>query len=287
MRWGIRYGDNFIWPDALDPKSAAYAKANKKGELNDIFHDLAAIQAEHRKFQTDIEFAPARQRNKETTDGWVQNITAFAGSANVKKLVGSLKIVGKRASTAAAKPKISSDAKKALQAIAKSANDHAAAMEPAKLAREIGQIRAELVKAGNEEALKRVGSMLAGLKAIANKGHPGIAEAKKRLAQWANNPAADAEEEAAAIGRHLYDDCRDMTTGLGNLIKAQKAGGDLVAAGLQQRDVVTLPGLTKTLTPFGNSMDTYKGKDRAQMQKILHTVDVNAKLFDTIASHIP
>jgi len=288
MGWGIRYEDDFAWPATLNPGSPENVKANKKGELKDVFYDLAALQSEHKKFQDTIRLAPKRAIREVDTEKWVQDATAFAASSNVKKLVGSLKIVGKRAATAAAKPKISADAKKALQAIAKSANDHAAAIEPAKLTREIGQIRAAFEKAAHEEALKRVGATLTAFKDAAKKGHPGITEAKKLLAQWANNPAADDKEQASAIGGHLFNDCRDMTQPLANLLKAQKAGADLGRLGLEPRDVDTLPGLAKTLVPFANgSQRITTGKNRAQVQKLVHLADVNAKLFDTIASHLP
>jgi hypothetical protein len=287
MGWGIRFQDSFMWPDALDPKSGANVKANKKGELNDVFHDLAALQAEHKRFSNTIRLAPQKAGRGADTEKWVQDATAFASSADVKKLVGSLKIVGKRAATAAAKPKISSDAKKTLQAIAKSANDHAAAIEPAKLAREIGQIRAELVKAGHEASLKMAGMTLGAFKDCAKKGHPGIAEAKRMLTQWAANPAADDATEAQKIGTELYNDCRDMTQPLTNMLKVQQAGADLTQFGFQQRDIETLPGLGKTLVPLANaSKPISTGKNRAEMQKLVHLADVNAKLFDTIASHL-
>lgn len=288
MGWGIRHADDFMWPASLDPKSPANVKANKKGELNDVFHDLAALQGEHKRFSHTIRLAPQKTIRDADTDKWVQDITAFVASADLKKLVGSLKIVGKRAATTAAKPKISADAKKALQAIAKSANDHAAAIEPAKLTREIGVIRAELDKASADESLRRVGGSVKAFKDCAKKGHPGLAQAKNVLTQWAANPAADDAKEAQAVGSHLFNECRDMTQPLVNLLKAQRAGANLVRLGFEKRDADTLPGLAKTLVPFANSSKPIStGKNRAQMQKYVHLVDVNAKLFDTIASHLP
>jgi hypothetical protein len=276
-----------MWPDALNSKNAAYVKANKKGELNDIFHDLDAIKAEHRKFETQIEFPPAKA-TVDKAQTWGRSTAQFVSSPNMKKLVGSLKIVGKRAATAATKPKISSDAKKALGVIAKAANDHAAVFEPAKITAAINKIVHDLVEEDKKRLLGRLSTVFKSYNDCAKRGHPEIAEAKKMLAKWKNTPNADAAAEANAVGVKINGTCRDMTQNIQNLVNAIGYGADLTQFGLQDRDVTTLPKLAKTLVPFANtSTGVGTGKSYKQMEEIVKLVDVNAKLYDQIAQRMP
>lgn len=286
MGWGLGATDSFAWPPELDSRTAASKKANKKHELDDIFHDLDALRAEHAKLEKKIEFA-RKNLNAVKAKEWGQRAMTFASSSDVTKLVGSLKIVAKRAATTAAKPKISSDAKKALQAIAKASNDRAADFEPNKITRSISSIVHQLVEQDTQLVLGRMADVSKKFKNCADRGHPEIGQAQQLLKTWAANPAADDAKEALAVAGKLYDACRDMTQNISNLEKARAVGADLTALGLQPRDVETLPKLAKTLVPYaGGAQSAGKGKNRAQMDKIVKLVAVNAKLYDEIASHI-
>lgn len=204
----------------------------------------------------------------------------------MKQLVSALRVIEKR-SEALLKKKLSSDAKTATKAIKTSCGQHADSVDLKVMGPALTAAADKLVEADKQHTLQSLKMVFTNFKSCAQRGHPGVQKAKDVLQAWPTDPAAE-DATRHQIGIALYDDCRDMTQNVQNLVKAINYGADVKQFGFEDRDIVALPKLAKTLVPIANAKaGVGVGLSKAEITTLVRTVDVNAKLYDQISSHVP
>lgn len=278
MGWTV---EDYAWPDTLLRKS--YVKADSAGEIAEALNSLDDAHQAWKK-TTFPQIAPKRA-DEDAAERWAGDVRDFFAGGELKKLVGSLKILEVRV------VKLQKTAKKkesttALKDIKEAVVDLLDSADISKIEPQIAKALVVMKAAAGQAALDRLPMVLKSFKSCAQKQHPEIGVATQALAQWSDDPQQQGKVRDEIHGR-LYDACRDMTQNLANLLKAQKAGADLTRFGLEPRHVNVLPTVAKSLIPIANAKSSVTdGKDLDQLKLLVRTVKVQADLFDNIASHI-
>lgn len=271
----------FAWPSDLERSS--YPKGNKKGEIEVIFTDLETAKKQHSSIGN-FPF-PRAKAGKDAADTWGKLAEDFFSGSNLKKVTGSLKIIQKRISTLSGKKDVGKDAEAALTKINKCINLTVDSVSPSVINPQIDQVKQKLLDADKEYIQKTLKTVFSTYKACAAKKHPEITQAIAAVKAWPADEKGQ-EDVRKAVNTMLFDACRDMTQNLNNMGKALEYGLEL--SGLEQRDIITIPKLSKTLVPIANAKDTLTaGMDVEQLKQLVRTVKVNADLYDEIAKRVP
>lgn len=277
------------WPSAL--KAADFRKIDKKGAATEIASSLEAAEQTFKAMRTRIPGVPNRA-NQDQANVFLKDAQNFLASGEVKKVLGSLQIVSKRAAkmiSEAGKLKLDKKVVTALQSVKSTADAHADALDRKKIIPKLGALATDLIEADRVMVLSRLGPTIKAFRTCAAKGHPEIGSAARILRNWRDEAEeTDKEQIRTKIFGLLYDACRDMSQCTGNLAKVLKAGGTV--PGLEDRDLKALPKLTSSLSRIGNAQNSASivgGLDRGGLAQLIRTVQVNAQLYDQIAARLP
>jgi hypothetical protein len=281
--WSVVTGE-YLWPKALETKQ--YALANKKGGLTDL---LSNVDTAHEQWKRIGNWPGGVQGRVSTTRARSlgQDVLDFFKAGAPPKLRGACEIIAKRAAVISKDSKASKEARKAALAIGTAAGGIAEFMEGGSLTTAVNKAVNELVDASKRLILARMKNVFVQFKAVADKGHPGLWAARAQLQNWPAD-AAGQDQALQRIGTSLYDDCRDMTQNVANMVKAIDEGLDLTEFGVQPSAIKTLPGLSKGLVPIANSKaGVTNGLDRAAVTKLVAQIERDAALYDKIADKLP
>ncbi len=262
-----------------------HSKANKAGDIEDVFSDLEAAKKLHDRIGN-FPFAP-KKGTAEAAQMWGEDALNFFKGAPLKKRIGSLKVIRVRVTKAETNKKFAKESKAALKTIGDKIDDVVASVDISTITPQINTIMKGLVEADKEFVLNSLTRVFKSSKDCAARKHPEIVEAAKELAKWNDDlEESDKNKIRVAVANQLTDACRDVTQNLQNRVKAFGYGADIL--GLEPRDKATLPKVAKTLIPIANNKGSlFDGMDKAQMAQVIRTVKVNADLSDDISSRLP
>lgn len=281
MGWGVEGTGSYDWP--ADLLRTSHSKGNKKEEIEEILDGLDTAKRLQEAI-SNFPF-PKAKASRNTAVTWANDAQDFFDGAAFKKLMGSLKVLAKRVTEALKVKTLSSDAKKSLKDIQKSLDEIIESVAPNVIGPQIARMVSVLMAADKEFTLKNLKTMFTSYKACAGRKHPGITKAAQELKNWSDDPLVQQTTRNVVHGQ-IYNDCRDMTQNLQNLVKAQEYGGDL--SGLEDRDVATIPKIAKVLIPFANAKTSFTdGMDLPALVKLVRTIKVHADLYDDIAKRVP
>lgn len=283
MAWSLT-DRSMAWPAEL--QSATYQKANKKKELTDLLKDLDTAAKLHSVAASTYPFAQAKVTTPDAAQRWADVAAAYFSAPNTKKLAGSLQVIGKRAQALGTK-KLSPEAKKAVAAIAAACDTYAKSLDLKNNQATINTHQRKLIQDNKKETLDGLRDRFATFKAVTAKGHPGLKKAQQIIKTFPRGREAQIKARQD-LQTAIYDDSRDMTQNVMALVKAMNYGADLTQFGLQQRDVVTLPKIGETLTPWANAKASFTvGRPETALATMVKTLAVNAKLYDEIGGRLP
>lgn len=282
MPWEYGLDMDWLWPKSLQREG--HPKAIKAGDVEDIMDSLDAAEKVFLAMN-----APARPKAKASRD-MLEELARLAEAdykgAAMKKLVASMNLVNKRIDNAVKDKnrKISKESKKSLTAIGTEISIRVDNLDWVNVEPVLKKLLESGVQADKEFTLPRLPSLYAAYRKKVG-DHPEIESAANLLKAWPEDPEKQ-HKVAGAVCQFLLDCARDMSQCTRNIVKAIDYGGDL--GGLEDRDIVTIPKLNKSLVVFGNNKGNLAdGKTKDDLVKMIRTVKMLADLFDEIGKRVP